>query len=321
MKYAVVGTGALGSVVGSFPAMAGKEVWFLDPFEAHINAINENGLVVQKRSYSTVSDGFEEINVKVNATTSPEPIGKADVIIVLVKGMYTESSVENIKKIAKDDSIILTLQNGYGHTDILKKHFNLDNIAYGVSHIASGMVKPGVVRPNFPDGPDIVLGSENKQLKSRLEEVAADFNAGGCEAYYKDDIDVDIWEKLTVNCSVNATCGLVRLTARTAYSFQPFVDLGNEIIKEIIAVAEAKGIHLDPKKVIKLKNAVPVETSFIADHYPSTTQDIKAKKQTEIEFLNGAIVREGKKYGVPTPYNDAIYKLTYVLEKTYDKQF
>ena len=129
LKYAVVGAGAVGSAIGAVLALGGAEVWFVDPFEAHMKAIEEHGLKVAKGSYMSPTE-FTDIVVPVKTATTPEPVGKADVIIFLVKGNYSESAIPTVKALFKEDSTIITLQNGIGNVEILEKYFPKENFRF-----------------------------------------------------------------------------------------------------------------------------------------------------------------------------------------------
>lgn len=320
LKYAVVGAGAVGSIIGALPALGGAEVWFVDPFEAHMRAIAEHGLKIRKGTYAD-PENCEELRVRVHAVTEPEPVGKADVIILLVKSTFTESAVPTVRALYREGTIILTLQNGLGNVELLEENFPGGCVACGVTTISSMVLEPGYVRSMFPPAHDIYIGSTQEALRSRLEEICSDFRAGGSDCSYAEDILRRVWTKVAMNCSVNPIMGILRLNARRANTFEEYLYLSRKVLEEIHAVAGAKGIHLDPKETGMYRRAMPYETSTSPDNYPSTAQDIKSHRKTEIAFLNGAIVREGLAAGVPTPYNDAITQLVTILENSYEWQF
>lgn len=314
-KYCVVGAGAIGSVLGSFPAKGGQEVWFLDPFKAHMDAIAENGLVMHSRSYSNPND-VTTTTVRVNATTNADDVGKVDVAILMVKGIFTESAIPNLKKICDENTIILSCQNGMGNLDILKEHFPEENIAYGVTLINSALEAPGVVRPNIPDQDKHAhIGSDNKALKPRLEEIVADFRAGGCDMDYDDDIKDKVWAKLVVNCT-NALYALLCMTARRVITYEDGAYLVTKLREECIAIGEAHGAKFTPG--LATIPCIPWDISPVADAFPSTSQDLRAKKKTENWFLSGYMVREGQKLGIPTPYSDMLYRMVSVMEQGYE---
>jgi 2-dehydropantoate 2-reductase len=321
MKYAVIGAGATGAAVGMFPAIAGEEVWFVDPFEAHMKAIAEHGLNVRMGSYED-TENTKDFNIRINATTEPEEAGKADFIIFMPKGPFTRAAMSSVVKLSKEDTVILTLQNGLGNTDVMKEYIDPKKIAYGLTTISSGVPVPGMITPMFPKSHHIWVGSDNPGLRDVLEEVCRVFRSAGCDANYDEDIKVRVWEKFALNCSGNATTALIRLNARQAASFQPYVDVRQEIIREIDAVAKAQGIRMNPEVIYGLgETAFPLETSPLPDTYTSLAQDVMHRRATEIENLNGAAVKEAAKVGMRVPFNECIYKLMVTLQNSYGMQF
>lgn len=320
MKYAFVGAGAMGAVLGSYFFVGGQETWLIDPFQEHMNAIKNNGLSIRRVNTSDSSKN-QELNLKINATVNAEDAGKVDVAFLMVKYDYTEAAVENLKKVSDENTTIITLQNGMGCLDILKKHFASEQLAYGCTTITGRILDMGVVETTESSGITVHLGSANKALSDKLMRVAEEFNLGGGAMAYEDNIDFYVWKKMCGNSGMNAWCGINRVHVKLGFSCPEFVELQRRTIEECLAVAQAKGVKIELADVLAYNKAYPVENSPLPAHYPSTCQDIMNKKKTDIECLNGYIVREGRRLNIPTPFNEALYLTVKTLEQTYDKQF
>ncbi|MGI6582761.1 MAG: ketopantoate reductase family protein [bacterium] len=316
MKYAIVGAGAIGSLIGHYLAISGQEVWFVDPFEAHMKAIEENGLIVYNGRGTVIEEGEEPVVLKsIKTALTPEPVGKVDVIILLVKGINTRSAIPSLQMLADENTLIISLQNGYGNTDILKEFFSPEQVAYGTINGLSALIKPGVIKGMMFG--KLYIGAESKANKSKLEQIAAEFTAGGCNAEYREDIDIMVWSKISKNCANNALAAILHLDVNGLKSSKSAVAISNALAKEVQAVAKAKGIPLGDDDIERLEYA---PHPGVPSHKPSTFQDVLAKRKTENDFLNGAIMREGAKYGVPTPFNTVIYLLIDAIENTYEYQ-
>ena len=321
MKYVVVGAGATGAVIGAFFALAGEEVWLVDPYEAHMRACAERGLIMHPAGYEAGAEVREYV-VPVHATTVAEEAGIADVVVFMPKGSANRIAMESVVKLCDSHTLVLTLQNGLGHTDGIAEHIAPDRIAYGITTIASGMPAPGVVEPRMPAEKQIWIGSDYPENRALLEQIAATLRAGGVDANVDEMIKAHVWEKFALNCAGNATMALLRLNARQAATSQDYMDVREEVLHEIDRIAAAKGIHLDPTVVYGLGDkAVPMEGSFLPESYTSMAQDVMHHRRTEVEYLNLAAVREAESVGMKAPFNECLGKMIRALEQTYEMQF
>lgn len=320
MKYVCFGAGATGAIIGAFPAFAGQEVWFVDPNAAHMGAIERDGLEVRMSPFD--DPGRQTVRrVSVHARTEAAEIGRADVVIVMTKSCDTMKAIESVRAVTDSRTILITLQNGLGNIELLGGFFDRDRIVYGYTTISSVIVRPGVIASRMPAYHHVVLGSDCAALRPEVESVLSDFRAGGCDIEYDEEIGRAIWEKAAMNCGANGISALLQLTARECFSHQEFLDIYNAIIREVDSVAAAKGLYLDQTVIYRNGLAAqPVTASAIPDTPCSMVQDVLAGRQTEIEFLNGAVVREGKRLNVPTPLNDMVYKLISVYERSYGER-
>lgn len=309
MKIAIIGAGVMGSIIGSFLVKGGADVWFVDPFEAHMKAVNEKGLTIEKTT------GEVEC-IRVKAVTEASQVGETmDALIVLVKGLFTESAMEGAKCLVDQSTLVMTLQNGVGHTDILEKFFPRENIMYGCMMVSGKLIEPGAVFAKCDERSYVRVGSLTKKITPKMEELAGYFTAGGLNFSLTQEIDKEIWTKMITNCTGNSLCGVTRLPVGRLLNDENSdagLILAKKIEEEIVAVANAIGVELETGHI----RCVP--TSNV--HMPSMAQDMQRQKTTEIGFLNGAVVALGRKYGIPTPYNEAAELLIRVIEKNYDHQ-
>lgn len=307
MKIAIVGAGAMGSLIGGLLAKNGEKIAFLDAWEDNINTINDNGL------YMEVS-GQEGEYIKIpKATTDPKNIGPVDAIIFLVKGTTTIETIKKIKPMLKDDTLILTLQNGLGNPQKIAEIVGEDSVAYGVIDFSSVMIGPGKIRYQLADS--LIYGKKlNDSPNNNFNQLVEKINDSGIDLRITDEADEKIWSKLVINGVYNGLCAILGITMGEILNVEEGQAIMKDVTKEIVEVANAKGIGLDFEK--SWEHVVDLGEK-VSNHYPSLSQDVARKVPTEIDSLNGAIVEEGKLNKVPTPYNDAIYKILRTIEETY----
>lgn len=321
VKIAVIGAGAMGSMLGAYLQMGGADVTLVVRRKELAEKLQNPGIIM--RSY-TGEDGTknESKPLPMKACTDTSELGVMDALLVMVKGPDTRAALEGVKNIIGSDTKIITLQNGVGNTDIIAEITAKENIYYGCLNMSAIMETPAVIDGGLFGDTNIYLGSvvKDEAQKQFGAELASVFEAGGLKAAYIDDIDKEVWNKMLVNIAVNASCGLVRLRGGEAGSDQQFVLLAVDMVKEAIAVGHALGINLDLNYF--MTHILPSARKTSGLHYPSMAQDMMMKKAaTEIEFLNGAIERLGAQTGVPTPVNTTISRLVRVIEKNYDRQY
>jgi 2-dehydropantoate 2-reductase len=311
MKFAIVGAGAMGCLVGAMLAKAGAEVWLVNRNEAITGAIRRDGLKVTLQG--------EDEWVPIRAVQSPAEIGATmDVILFLVKGCHTEAAAAAARCLADEHTYVMTLQNGIGNVEILAQFFARERILYGLLEFAGKMIEPGHVQGFIGANSKICFGPATKVVTEEMERIAAYFKPG-IKVILRPDIDSEVWIKLRNN-SANVLFGFLRLSIGQALAAEGAAELIQGVRAEVIAVARAKGIQFTPEELQVNGGKTPVNPELYA-HIPSTALDMKNKKPTEVEFLNGAVYREGLRVGVPTPYNELLYKMVKIYENTYELQF
>lgn len=313
-KIAILGAGAMGSLVGAFLIRGGADVILVDPYEAHMDTIRTTGL--------TMHINEETICQQIPTCYHADQAGPVDVVICLVKSLFTEKALLEAKALFKPSTLILTLQNGLGNADTISHLFSPDRILQGVMKITSQLNAPGELTSHIlPEMTAIHIGTMNGNTDAIVaaKSLAVYWCKGGLKAEYHDNINDFIWGKAVNNIAINSACAITRLNIGSFLSEPKGWFITEQCIREVIAVANAKGIKLNFNTVTESiqKNTIPK----FGSHYPSTAQDVMNKKTTEIETLNGAIVKYGKRLGIPTPYNECVAAFIQVIQNHYSDMF
>ena len=295
MKVCVLGAGAMGSSIGGLLADGGSEVYLIDTWAEHVNAINSQGLKLRV--------GSSERMVKVRAATDCRGIGPADLIIVLVKSFHTREAIENAGPLIGDKTVILSLQNGLGNEDIIAEVAGKEHVLGGRTFAGGSVLAPGHVVASTTGKPTYI-GELDGTTTERVIRIAEEFKRAGLLITVSSNIMGIMWDKLLVNVATGALCGITGLPYGGLYKMPELMDCALAAVSEGIAVAEAIGVKLSTK--------TPQEAWFKAseglpeDFKPSLLQSIEKGLRTEIDFINGAVVRCGENCKVPTPVNKTL---------------
>ncbi|MBI3404509.1 MAG: 2-dehydropantoate 2-reductase [Acidobacteria bacterium] len=267
---------------------------------AHVEAINRDGLFID-------SIHFQE-SVRVQASTDSSAVRYADLVLFCVKTLDTESAAKQIAPHLKSGALVLSLQNGVENVDRMCAS-GVDAIPT-VVYVAAAMPAPGRVKHSGRG--DLVIGHPTR--KDEVALVASSFARAGVPCRITDNISGELWLKLIWNSCGNAASALGRAT----YGKIAASDLAWEMVvataNEGFAVAGAAGINLPHDKEAVLAGARKLLSTDIAHANSSTAQDVERGKKTEIDALNGVIVRKGKEFGIPTPVNHTLYTLVKLLD-------
>lgn len=308
MKVVIAGSGAMGCSFGFMLQKSGNDVTLLDGWQDNIDAIRKNGLHLQ--------DGTAELSTKIDVYKPEEFKGTADFVIVFTKSMQLENMLSSIKHVLRDDTKILCLLNGLGHTETLKKFIASKNIFMGVTVVTAGMKGPG----------SAVLSSHGKteiqnivpEGKAGAEVIVEALNKATMPAVYSDNILWSIWRKAALNGAMNSTCTIMECNMLELGGIVGCKDMMRCIISEFAAIAKTQGVTLDIDSVTDYVYGFTQPDFVGAKHYPSMYQDlIKNHRLTEIDFLNGYISRKGKELHIPTPYCDLITTFVHGKEKLF----
>jgi 2-dehydropantoate 2-reductase len=283
MKIAVIGAGAMGSLFGALIAEAGNDVWLLDIWEEHINAIKEKGL--------TIESAEQTRSVLVNATTNPNQIGAADLILIFVKSMHTQKAADTSRALVGKETVVLTLQNGMGNADILVETIKSAPVLAGTTSHGATLLGPGKIR-HAGRGPTII-GMWSDTESSLAKRIAAAFNNAKIDTEVAENIRDVVWGKLLINVGINAITALTGIKNGQILDLEITKALSRAAVEEAMAVARAQGIHVRddaPEHVFQVAQATVLNRS-------SMGQDVDNKRSTEIEAINGVVVREGRRLG------------------------
>lgn len=312
MKYAVLGAGAMGSIIGALLKKGGQEVLLVDPYQEHMDKIKQDGLQLRMID--------QDETVRLDTCANPAEAGPADVVVILVKGFQTVKAVKGASGLFREDTTVCSLQNGLGNEEILKELFPRNRILQGVLWMAGTLTGPGCVSANIGAGTAACIGSADKEAAADevAENMAAHLRAGGITAEFTDNVAKHIWSKAVINACVNGTCGILRINVENLFKHPLGKGLVEEITREVVNVAAAKGIRLD---YTTLMDDMLASVALTGDHFPSMAQDIRHKRKTEIDSLNGAIAAYGAQLGVPTPANDYVARFVKIIEESYEVQY
>lgn len=295
MKICVVGAGALGCVIGAALTEAGSEVWLINHSKAHVDAMNTSGL--------KVVGPHGERTVAVRAATSCTGIDPVDLLIVLVKSFDTRQAITDAGVIVGEGTIVLSLQNGLGHEDILAEVVGQRRVLAGKTYVGGMLLGPGRIVAGI-EGKHTYVGELDGTRSERAIAVAAEFNRAGLATTVSTNIVGVMWDKLLVNVATGALSGITRLSYSGLYQVPEVKATALAAVAEAMAVARAGGVTLDctdPEQAwLRAADGLPAE--FKA----SMLQSLEKGSPTEIDFINGSVVRWGERYGVPTPVNAAL---------------
>ncbi|MDO5016624.1 MAG: 2-dehydropantoate 2-reductase [Eubacteriales bacterium] len=303
MKVAVLGAGAMGSLYGSVLAENGHEVWFVDIWQDHVDAINAHGLKVHRGDEVKLVKGIK-------ATSHPEDVGKADLAIIFVKSTLTEDAMISNKAVFDDHTLVLTLQNGVGNIEKIAKHVGDSQVIAGSSANGASVIGPGEI--NHAGWGGTTIGELDGSTTERIKMLAELLGTGQLgPVSISDNVLGLIWDKLMANVGINPLTALMQMHNGSLLEYPETHDLLIKLVSEAEQVAKAKGIKL-PHSAVEHCEEIARQT---AGNTSSMLADILHHRKTEIENMNGAIVTYGAEVGVPTPYNDMITKLIQGREK------
>lgn len=304
MKIAIIGAGAMGSLYGARLTQAGEDVWLLDTWQENINTIREKGITVIS------ANGVEVIPVK--ATTAVDDIGESDLVIIFVKSHATHEAALEAAALLGPETMVLTLQNGLGNAEQIAAVVGPDRVVVGTTAMGATIVGPGRIMDGGKGATHI--GKFNGTASRRLYEIAAVFSRSGLYTAVDANVDALRWGKLAINAGLNAVTAITGLTNGQLIDFPETRELMSRAVAEAEAVAKARGITLPHAN---MQAQVVANAQATKDSKSSMLQDVIKKRRTEIEAINGAIVREGVETGVDTPVNDVLTLLVKALERTY----
>jgi 2-dehydropantoate 2-reductase len=294
-KIAVMGAGAVGCYYGGMLARAGHDVVLIARSQ-HVEAIARDGLRIETKA-------FDE-HVRLTARTHPSAVQGADLVLFSVKSMDTESAGAQIRPYLRADALVLCLQNGVDNADRLRSVLPPRQVAAAVVYVATEMAGPGHVR-HHGRGELVIEPSGASQA------VAQALIAAGVPTEISDNVRGALWTKLVINCAYNAVSAIAQRPYGEAVQGEGVKDVMRDVVDECLAVAKAEGVQLPGDvhaAVFQIAGSMPAQ-------YSSTAQDLARGKRSEIDYLNGLVVRRGEALGIATPVNRVLWSLVKLLER------
>lgn len=306
MRIAVIGPGALGCLLSGLLSKK-AEVWLLDKDPKRADRIMANGGIF-------CEGVLGKWQAKVPVTASAADIGSADLVIICVKSYDTKNALVKAKDIIKEKTAVLTLQNGLGNVEVISEVVSPENVFAGSTN--HGVTLAGEGRIIHAGEGQTVVGNLEGTTPVVLKQIREVFNDSKIETKVTRDIKNVLWSKLVINGGINALSAVTGLKNGQLIEFESTAELLRLAVTEAVKVAKksrAKLLYDDAlAKVEAVCEATAANTS-------SMLQDVLNKKRTEIDFINGVIVRQGRSAGIPTPINFTLVHLIKAIEFSYSK--
>jgi 2-dehydropantoate 2-reductase len=288
----IVGTGAMACLFAARLAAAQLRVMMLGTWVEGLQALNHQGVKVVDNK------GTEQV-YPVKVSEDPRTCAGAKLILVLVKAWQTEQTGQRLLECITPDSLVLTLQNGEGNYERLAHLLGVNRVAVGATTLGATLLGPAIVRPSG-DGM-ITLG-----IHSRLKPMTDILEKAGFIVETVPDISSVQWGKLIINAAINPLTALLRIRNGELLNRLSARSVMIAAAREAAAVAHAKGIHLPYPDPVLATEAIARRTDL---NYSSMLQDVLRGAQTEVDFINGAVVQVGEIKGVPVPVNRTLWLL------------
>ncbi|MDO9195097.1 ketopantoate reductase family protein [Rhodoferax sp.] len=297
-KVAVMGAGAVGCYYGGMLARAGHEV-VLIARPQHVEPIARDGLRMETAT-------FDE-HVRLAASTDPSAVQGAQLVLLCVKSTDTESAGALLRPYLAPDALVLTLQNGVDNADCLRAVLRQHAVAAAVVYVATEMAGTGHVT-HHGRGELVIEPVASASISS--EGVAQALIAAGVPTEISSNVRGALWAKLVLNCAYNAVSAITQLPYGKTVAGEGIRDVMRDVVAECLAVAQAEGVQVAGD----VHAAVDKLAASMPSQYSSTAQDLARGKRTEIDYLNGLIVKRGEALGIATPANRVLWALVKLLE-------
>lgn len=305
MNFLIVGPGAMGCLFAARLKIAGNDVAILDHNEKRARKINEHGINVNGVS------GEYAVHIPTIAGNVPFT---PDFILICVKSINTKEAGESVASFIGPDTTVVTLQNGLGNTETLTEIFGHDRVLGGVTAQGATLLGEGKIK-HAGEG-ETVIGPKGKE-EGPAQKLLSTMNKAGFQTRLADNVEDLIWGKLVINVGINALTAITRLKNGRIHMINGTRKIMEDAVMEAVTVAEAKAITLpyeDPlSRVITVCEATK-------DNVASMLQDVLKERITEVDMINGAIVREGDALGIPTPVNSVLTNLIQAIQETYQER-
>jgi len=289
----VIGAGGIGGFMGGALAKSGQDVSVIGRGK-HLEAIRDRGLIVDSISLG-------KFQTKVKATDQPSDVGVVDLVLFCVKSYDTETALRSIGPLIGDDTTVLSFQNGVDNEDKIADAIGKIHVLAGAISVESFIAEPGLIKQT--SGPmRFVMGEMTGEITDRARKINTAFTDAGLKCELSNRIQEILWEKFLFICAAGGVCSVTRSPIGDVIDYEQTRELYGSVMKEVEAVARAKGIKL-ASDIVPRTLALKVSKSM----KPSMLRDLELGKRLEIDALNGSVSKFGRQVSVPTPVDDFIY--------------
>ncbi len=306
MKIIVIGAGGMGSLYGGYLAKGKETVCLLDPWDEHVDKVNQEGLRIMTDT--------ERFIVRPQASILAEKFGTVDLVIVCVKSNDTEVAAMLAEPFMKEDTKVLTMQNGMGNAEKLAEVLGAERILVGSTLMGAVLLEPGLVMRSEIKNTHIASWTTGNEIW--LEKVAEVLQHAGLSTVIETNVNSLLWSKLSIHAGLNAVTALTGATNKEFIELPDAVRLARMIVAEVVAVATAADI---PLLYPNCAQEMMVYANAMKGHNSPMLQDILNKRKTEVSVLNCAVVKAGRIYGIPTPVNEAVALAVSSIESLYGR--
>ncbi len=296
MRIAVVGAGAMGSIFGARFSQAGHDTVLVDVAEPLVQTINADGV--------TIVRGEKETTTRVPATSDPGTVGVVDVVVFCVKCYQTPSAAELARPLVGPHTVVASLQNGWGNGDVLATAYPAEQITVGVTYHSGLVQAPG--RVVHPAEQPTIVGSFTDGDSGGPARLAQALDDARLEARVVSPVRPEIWKKLILNAATLPTAALTGMNAGALTACDDTRGLVTDTAREAVTVARALGYDIDPQERV---DAIHALLAKAGPSKASMLQDFEAGRRTEIDVINGAVVKAADDMSVAVPLNRALVRL------------
>ena len=304
MRIAVIGPGAIGCLFAGLLSRAGHEIWLVDHSRPRARQLARRGVFVSGLS--------GEFHAEVHVTATPGKVGGADLALIAVKAYHTAEAAQSAKSALSQTGAALTLQNGSGNLEVLQQVLGEERVLGGSTAQGATLIAPGQVHHAGTGA--TVIGEPSGAISPRLMTLEAAFSAAGIQTELTSDLRSVLWAKLSVNAGINPVATLAQVRNGGIMESTHLRQVLGLAVMEAVQVATRLGVRLPHPDMVAYAEEVCQRT---ANNINSMFQDIRRQRRTEVDAINGAVVRHGTSLELPTPTNAVLAALIHGIEETY----
>ncbi len=309
MRICILGAGSLGAAMGGILAQANNQVTLVNRNQDFCDAVNKNGLRL------TANGKTDPIALQ--SVASAHGLEAVDLLLVMVKSFHTKQAMSAAVHLVGPQTSVLSLQNGLGHEKILAELIDPGQVIAGKTYVSGQMTAPGQVTAGVGDR-ETLIGELDGRVSHRISQIAEVFNSAGLKTRVSQNIQGVLWDKLLVNVATGAISGLTGLDYGNLYAIPEITECAIAAVAEAMSIATALGIAIETTDPRETWHQASVGLPF--EFKASMLQSLEKGSVTEIDFINGAIVREGRRLGIATPVNQTLVAAIKGKERSLDPQ-